>query len=503
MKRTSGILLHISSLPSPYGIGSLGKEAYSFVDFLKRAGQSYWQILPLGPTGVGDSPYQSNSIYAGNPYFIDLDRLIAQGLLQPEDFADTHWGEPGRVDYGALYEYRPGLLERAYRRGRTLCAAEFAAFRRDNPWVEDYGLFLALKRKYGMLPWTQWPGKAAQRDEAALAQYREELSEDISCYAFAQYLFYDQWDKLRSYAAENGVRIIGDLPIYVTVDSVDVWKYPELFQLDESRTPIAVAGCPPDAFTADGQLWGNPLYDWKKMERSRFAWWKERVRAASRCFDVIRIDHFRGLESYWAVPYGDKTARYGSWQPGPGMKLIRALRRACPEVEFIAEDLGFLTPEVVKLRVDSGFPGMKVLQFAFGGDDCPDLPHNAVQNAVMYTGTHVNQTLAHWLQDCGERTLAFAAAYLGLNEREGYARGVLRGGMSSVCSLFVAQLQDWLELGSEARMNVPGELSPKNWSWRLTELPDAALADEIYEMTERYARLGAQKRAAQEALQDE
>ncbi len=494
MERTSGILLHISSLPSPYGIGTLGREAFRFVDFLKRAGQSCWQILPIGPTSVGDSPYQSCSVYAGNPYFIDLELLREKGLLEPRDFEDADWGEPGRVDYGALYRFRAPLLERAFRRGRQLYAAQFADFRAKNPWLEDYGLFLSLKRKYGMLPWTQWPKPAARRDPAAIARYREELREDVSYYAFVQYLFYEQWNALHAYAAEQGIRIIGDLPIYVTMDSVDVWLYPELFQLDETLAPTAVAGCPPDGFNADGQLWGNPLYDWARMEKTRFAWWKERVRAAARCFDVIRIVYKRQLESYWAVPYGDETAINGRWVKGPGMKLVRAIRRACPETAFIAEDLGFLTDDVIRLREQSGLPGMKVLEFAFFGGDNDYLPHNAVQNAVCYTGTHDNQTLAQWYDELEQDARAFTDAYLGLNETEGPLRGILRGGMSTVCRLFVAQLQDWLGIGAEGRMNTPGELTNKNWSWRLTELPGPELADEIYEMTERYARLGRQVR---------
>ena len=489
MKRESGILLHISSLPTAYGIGTLGKEAYQFIDFLKAAGQSYWQILPIGPTSYGDSPYQSCSVYAGNPYFVDIDTLIEQGILVPEDLENCWWGAPGRVDYAAMYYYRMPLLEKAYSRGKDLRAAEFAAFRAANPWVEDYGLFMALKRKYGMLPWTQWPEKAAARDPEALARYREELKQDISCYAFTQYLFYEQWDRLYAHAKEQGIKIIGDIPIYVTMDSCDVWMNPELFQLDENRCPTGVAGCPPDGFSEDGQLWGNPLYDWDRHEQTGFAWWQERVRASARFFDVIRIDHFRGLESYWDVPFGDETARNGKWVKGPGMKLVNALRQGVPEVDFIAEDLGYQTPEVAQLLKDSGFPGMKVLEFAFYGENGDYLPHNIPVNATCYTGTHDNLTLAQWLAEESEETVEKAVKYLGLNREEGYIRGIIRGGMSSVARIFVAQMQDWLELGAEARMNAPGELSPMNWSWRLTEMPTAELAGEIREMTRRYARL--------------
>ena len=491
MKRESGILLHISSLPTKYGIGTLGKEAFVFLDFLKRAGQKYWQVLPIGPTSYGDSPYQSCSIYAGNPYFVDLEALVDEGLLLPGDLEDVSALDSGRVDYGALYRFRLPLLELAYRRGRELRAAEFAAFRRANPWVEDYALFMALKRKFGMLPWNQWPEKAASRSEAALARYREELREDIASCAFTQYLFHTQWSRLSAYAKELGIRIIGDLPIYVTMDSADVWMHPELFRLDEARAPIDVAGCPPDGFSEDGQLWGNPLYDWPKHEETGFAWWIERVRAAARFFDVIRIDHFRGLESYWSVPFGDATARNGRWVPGPGMKLVNAVTEALPDVEFIAEDLGYQTPAVRKLLADSGFPGMNVLEFAFYGEDGDYLPHNLVRNSVCYIGTHDNLTLRQWLDEESEETVGKAVRYLGLNAEEGFLRGMIRGAMSSVSRLFIAQMQDWLGLGAEARMNAPGELNAKNWSWRLPELPGNDLADEIFTMTKRYARSGA------------
>ena len=490
MKRESGILLHISSLPTKYGIGTLGKEAYRFIDFLKAAGQSYWQILPIGPTSFGDSPYQSCSIYAGNPYFVDLDTLIAEGLLKPSDLKGCYWGKPGRVDYAALYHYRLPLLEKAYQRGKELRKQEFADFRRDNPWVEDYALFMALKRKFNMLPWNQWPEKIAARSRAALNRCRKELAEEISCFAFTQYLFIEQWDRLLRYAREKGIKIIGDIPIYVTMDSCDVWMHPELFQLDERRQPVSVAGCPPDGFSEDGQLWGNPLYDWDRHEKTRFAWWKERIRASARFFDVIRIDHFRGLESYWSVPFGDDTARNGRWIKGPGMKLINAIRDAVPGTEFIAEDLGYQTPEVKQLLKDSGFPGMKVLEFAFYQDSVDYLPHNQVPNAICYSGTHDNLTLAQWFEEESPEAIAKAVRYLGLNKEEGYIRGVIRGGMSSVAKLFVAQMQDWLELGAESRMNAPGALSTSNWSWRLKRMPTDKLAREIRGMTELYERLG-------------
>lgn len=489
--RASGILLHISSLPSPHGIGTLGQAAYRFVDFLVRAGQTYWQILPIGPTGVGDSPYQSCSAFAGNPYLIDLDDLISRGLLTEDEVCGVFWGENAeKVDFGALYAGRFAVLEKAYRRGLEQERAAFATFRTAQPWVEDYGLYMALKRKFGLLPWYQWPKAAARRQADALDRYREELADDISFYAFVQYLFYDQWARLHAYAKERGVKIIGDIPIYVPIDSADVWLSPELFQLDRNLTPKAVAGVPPDAFTEDGQLWGNPLYDWAKMKKDGFAWWKRRVKGAAAFFDMIRIDHFRGLESYWAVPYGDENARGGKWMPGPGMALIRAIKDARPDTAFIAEDLGVITPPVRKLQERSGFPGMKVMEFAFdGGTDNAYLPHNVIPGCVYYTGTHDNETLAQWYAGMAPGAREFLTAYLGLNEREGVLRGILRGGMTSTADLFIAQLQDWLGLGAEARMNTPGLLSDKNWSWRLDKLPEDALADEIRAMTQLSGRL--------------
>ena len=488
--RASGILLHITSLPSPYGIGSLGRAAFAFVDFLKQAGQSYWQILPIGPTGVGDSPYQSCSAFAGNPYLIDLDDLIGRGLLESSEVQSVFWGDRAdKVDYGALYAGRFSVLELAYRRGTRTEQNPFCRFREKNPWGEDYALYMALKRKFGLLPWYQWPAPAAERQEDALARYRDELSDDIGFYAFIQYLFYGQWDRLHTYAAENGIRIIGDIPIYVPMDSVEVWQSPELFQLDKAHRPTAVAGVPPDAFTQDGQLWGNPLYDWQRMKQDGYLWWQSRVRAAAKFFDVIRIDHFRGLESYWAVPSGDKTARGGKWMPGPGLPLLRALKKACPGTDFIAEDLGVITPQVRKLQLRSGFPGMKVLEFAFDGDTHNAyLPHNAAGGCVYYSGTHDNETLTQWYENLSPTAREQVTEYFGLNPQEGALFGILRGGLTSAAELFVAQLQDWLGLGAQARMNTPGLLSDANWSWRLTALPGAALAEKMLRMTKSCGR---------------
>ena len=470
MERSSGILMPISSLPSPHGIGTLGAEARRFVDFLADAGQSWWQILPVGPTSYGDSPYQSFSAYAGNPYFIDLDLLCADGLLTQEEVRAVNWGaDPSRVDYSAIYEGRYPLLRLATERGWERDADKVKAFSAENEaWLPDYALFMALKRHFDMLPWTQWPDEdiRLRRDEA-VARYRAELAEDVRLFTYIQYLFFRQWNALRDYAHEKHIGIIGDLPIYVAMDSADVWADPRAFQLDERNVPAEVAGVPPDYFTADGQLWGNPLYDWDAMKADGYAWWVRRIAGASRLYDILRIDHFRGLESYWAVPYGETTAKIGRWVKGPGMNLIGVLTEKFPNIQFIAEDLGYLTPEVRQLLKDSGLPGMKVLQFAFDSREAANyLPHTYPRHCVCYAGTHDNSTLMGWKNDADPADIAAAREYLGLNDEEGFHWGILRGGMSSVADLFVAQMQDYLGLGGEARMNTPGILGG-NWQWRM------------------------------------
>ncbi len=492
MKRSSGILAPIFSLPSPYGIGTLGKEAREFIDFLHEAGQSWWQILPVGHTSYGDSPYQCLSSYAGNPYFIDPDALVADGLLTPKELEGLSWGEdPGRVDYGALYENRWPLLELAARRGLPRDKEKVAAFIEENrEWLPDYALFMALKRHFGMKAWTQWPDEDARlRRSEALDRYRESLSEEIGLYTYVQYLFFRQWEALRQYAREKGVGIIGDLPVYVAMDSADVWADPGSFQLDEKNVPKAVSGVPPDYFSEEGQLWGNPLYDYEAMERDGFGWWIRRIGGAAKLYDVIRIDHFRGLESYWSVPYGETTAKNGKWIKGPGMRLVGTLTAWFRDVRFIAEDLGAPSPDVQKLLADSGFPGMKVLEFAFDPrESSAYLPHAYTSNCVCYTGTHDNPPLAAWKDEADPGDVAVAARYLGLNPSEGFCWGLLRGGMSSVADLFIAQLQDYLGLGAEARINTPGTASG-NWQWRL--LPGRLtepLAKRIASMTRLYGR---------------
>ncbi|MBQ4601140.1 MAG: 4-alpha-glucanotransferase [Oscillospiraceae bacterium] len=488
--RESGILMHITSLPGKYGVGTMGKEAFSFVDFLCAAGQSYWQILPLTPTGYGDSPYQSCSAYAGNHYLIDLESLIEEGLLLQGEVEGFHWCDrEDKADFGLLYNSRLKVLRLAFRRFNGSDA--FDAFCCENSgWLEDFALFMALKEETGGKSWYEWEPGLKYRDPQALEQARQRLASELAFYRFVQFLFDRQWQKLRCYAREKGIRFIGDVPIYVPLDSVEVWSEPRLFQLDEALEPVAVAGCPPDAFSEDGQLWGNPLYRWDAMAEEGYGWWLRRLGAAGKLYDVVRLDHFRGFAAYWAVPYGDKNSRGGKWVEGPGEEFMTAVQRALPEISLIAEDLGFLTQEVLDLRDGSGFPGMKVLQFAFDSREPSDyLPHNYPANCVCYTGTHDNMTTRQWFEAASEEAVEYAAEYMRLTEEEGYVRGMIRTAMSSVSRLCVVPLQDWLDLGGEARMNFPGTLSDSNWTWRLKSgIINHTLAKSIRNMTVLYGR---------------
>ena len=489
--RQSGILMHITSLPGPYGIGTMGKPAMDFVDFLKDAGQSLWQILPLSPTGYGDSPYQSCSAYAGNHYLIDLDLLIEEGLLTQEEVDSVCWYERlDRVDFGIQYRNRLSILRKAY--GRFAEADRLDSFcRKHSDWLPDFTLFMALKEETGGKPWYEWPEELKTRDSDALWQARRRLQEEIRFYSFVQYLFDRQWNALRQYAHENGIRIIGDVPIYVPLDSADVWSNPELFELDESLAPTAVAGVPPDGFTADGQLWGNPLYRWEVHKKDGYSWWLRRLAAAGQRYDTIRLDHFRAFEAYWSVPYGDETARGGHWVKGPDMDFVNAVKNGLPELSVIAEDLGYLTQEVLDLRDNSGWPGMKVLEFAFDSCEPSDyLPHTYPKNSVCYTGTHDNMTMRQWFETASEEAVAYATEYMRLTEDEGLVWGTIRTAMASVSDLCIVQLQDYLNLGGEARMNFPGTMTGNNWTWRL--LPDAIgeeLAPRIRKMTQLYCRI--------------
>ena len=491
--RKSGILMHISSLPGPYGVGSMGASAYAFVDFLVAAGQSCWQILPLSPTGYGDSPYQSFSTFAGNHYLIDLDTLIDEGLLLPGELQGIDWGsDPDRVDFGKLYNERARLLKIAFSRFKE--NEQFREFVRDNgAWLEDYALFMAIKEHFRGRDWQNWSVSLLMRLRPVMDAYREELRDSIRFQYFLQFKFFEQWRALRRYANERGIKIIGDVPIYVPLDSADVWANPELFQLDASRRPTVVAGCPPDSFSADGQLWGNPIYDWDKMHEERYHWWIRRMKAAARMYDVVRFDHFRGFESYWAVPAGAKTAASGAWRKGPGMDFVGAIKRALPDLEIIAEDLGFVTPEVKKLLKDSGYPGMKVMEFAFDTREpsAKDyLPHTYPAHSVVYSGTHDNLTLKQWFAEAKSEDVENAIGYLGLNQQEGYIWGVIRGAMGSVSELCIIQMQDYLEIGAEGRMNHPGTLTSANWTWRAKEgFASDELARKIRSLTARYGRI--------------
>ena len=489
--RESGILMHISSLPSAYGIGTMGKEAYDFVDRLHQAGQAYWQILPLSPTGYGDSPYQAFSAFAGNHYLIDLEQLIEEGLLTRKQVAERLWGwDETRVDYGSLYNNRCDVLRIAYANFRK--REELDRFVEENTdWLSDYSLFMALKGNSQGKEWQRWSIGLLMRIPGVLDHYRQELREEVDFQNFLQYLFFKQWNKLKAYANGKGIRIIGDIPIYVPLDSADVWANPTLFQLDGNRRPKMVAGCPPDSFNGDGQLWGNPLYDWDEMKRTGYAWWIRRLRSAGKMYDVIRLDHFRGFESYWAVPAKDLTAVGGHWVKGPGMDFIRAVQQALPELEFIAEDLGFVTDEVRALQMESGYPSMKVLQFAFDTREEGDyLPHSYPVNSACYSGTHDNPTTKQWFDDASEKDILDAKAYLGLSREEGLVWGMIRGCMGSVSRLCVIQMQDYLELGGEARMNCPGILSGNNWTWRAKPgFFTQELAEKIRVLTGRFGRL--------------
>ena len=492
MKRASGILLPVFSLPSEHGIGCFSKEAYQFVDMLKKAGQSYWQILPLGPTGYGDSPYQSFSTYAGNPYFIDLTTLIKEGLLTENECRGYDFGNrDGCINYEKIYQFRFKALGRAFERfGKN---EDYERFVRENAfWLDDYSLYMAIKDKNNGVSWIEWDEPLKKRGEAALETARRELFREIEFYKFQQYQFDRQWRKLHAYANEQGVKIIGDIPIYVALDSADTWAAPEMFQFDENNEPTGVAGCPPDAFSATGQLWGNPLYKWEYHKNTGYEWWIKRIEYCFKMYDVVRIDHFRGFDEYYSIPYGDATAVNGHWMPGPGMDLFEAIEAKLGRPQIIAEDLGFLTPSVLKLLQDSGFPGMKVLQFAFDARESSNyLPHTYPTNCVVYTGTHDNDTTRGWYHEVGKNARDFAKEYMckpRLDE-DSLAGDFIAMAMSSVADLCVIPMQDYLSLGSEARINIPSTLGG-NWTWRMQRGQfNEETVREIERVTRLYGRL--------------
>ena len=468
--RKSGIILPIFSLPSNYGIGTFGEEAYKFVDFLKESKQKLWQILPVGPTSYGDSPYQSFSTFAGNPYFIDLDMLVEDGLLAKPDIEKFSFGEDSTsIDYSTMYENRYKVLKIAYRDKPNDYENKIKVFKKLNKeWIEDYALFMALKDLNKGVSWNTWDDDIKFRTDKAMIKYKKLLKEEINFYIFLQYIFYNQWEKLKKYANDNDVKIIGDIPIYVAEDSADVWANTSLFKLDEKLLPSEVAGCPPDSFSETGQLWGNPIYDWEQIEKEDYKWWVERFKAAMKIFDTVRIDHFRGFESYWSIPASDDTAINGQWKKGPGIKVFEAIKKELGEISVIAEDLGYITEEVRELLKECGYPGMKVLQFAFDPNgDSEYLPHNYVKNTVVYTGTHDNDTIKSWYESLSEQEKDFCSEYSRMkNSNNGFE--LVKLAFSSVADTAIIQLQDVLNVGNEGRINLPSTIG-LNWKWRITK----------------------------------
>jgi len=494
-KRQSGVLMHISSLPGKYGIGSFGQSAYDFVDFLVRTKQRYWQILPLGTTSYGDSPYQSFSAFAGNTYFIDFDILIEEGLLNEADVKGVDFGDdPRKVDYAKIFDARRPIMEKAV--ARFLKAddlSDYESFVEQNAaWLEVFAEYMAIKEHFDNLAWTEWPDEAIRRrDAASLASYREKLADKLTYHRVTQYLFFKQWLKLKAYANEHHIEIVGDMPIYVAADSADVWAQPHFFKTDAVGKPTCVAGCPPDEFSETGQLWGNPIYDWEAMDKDGYAWWIERLRESFKIYDIVRIDHFRGFESYWEVPAGSETSASGKWVKGPDYKLFAAVKEALGDLNIIAEDLGFMTDEVIELRERAGFPGMKILQFAFNPDDeSIDSPHLAPNNSVMYTGTHDNNTVLGWYKDeIDDATRQFMAQYTNRKEYETVPHAMLRTIFASVSFMAIATMQDLLELDSAARMNYPSTIGG-NWTWRMTaEELNPIVEGELYSLTKTYRRM--------------
>ena len=484
--------MHISSLPGAYGIGALGKEAHAFVDFLAKAGQTYWQTLPVCPAGEGNSPYSSFSTFAGNPYFIDLDTLCEEGLLFSEELQrERRELDESQVDYDWLHANRRELLFAAYQRFKRKNQDDYEAFCEEHiDWLDEYALYMAIKEASGDAPWMEWETKYKFREPDAMDAFRHENTETVHFWKTVQYFFFQQWSELKCYANTQGVRIIGDLPIYVAMDSADVWSKPEEFLLDENLYPASVSGCPPDAFSITGQLWGNPLYRWDLMKQQQYEWWVRRFYHLKELFDVTRIDHFRGFDSYYAIPADHKDAKKGDWRPGPGLDLFRVAEEKLGKMNIIAEDLGFLTASVRKLVLDSGFPGMKVLQFAFDSRESNDyLPHNYPAHCVVYTGTHDNDTTLGWLKMARPDDVDYAVEYLRLNQQEGYHWGMIKSVWASVADTSIVPMQDLLGLGNEARMNTPST-EEGNWRWRMKPgAADDALAEKMLHLMEVYHRI--------------
>lgn len=470
--RSSGVLLPIFSLPSKYGIGTFGKEAYKFVDFLHSAGQSYWQILPLGHTSYGDSPYSSFSVFAGNPYFIDLEVLEEEGFIKEADLEalDFNYNDES-IDYKRLFDTRYEVLKKAYiNKGKSICLTSFTE---QNRWVSDYALFMALKYRNNQLPWHKWDKMLVKRDESTIEAIKNALKDEIDFWIFLQYLFFEQYFKLKEYANNSGISIIGDIPIYAAEDSVDIWTESKLFMTDENNLPACVAGVPPDDFSDEGQLWGNPVYNWEYLKETEFEWWINRIAFSLKLYDVVRIDHFRGFDEFWAVPYGSENAVNGKWLPAYGKELFQKVNEKLGSVNIIAEDLGIITDSVVKLKKDLGFPGMKVLQFAFDGNPYNIyLPDNYEKNSVAYTGTHDNDTLKGWFEKLDAKARQYVLSTLNINENnenlDDIVYELIKAVYNSKANLCIVPMQDLICLGSEARINTPSTLG-SNWSWRLKQ----------------------------------
>jgi len=494
LKRGAGVLLPISSLPSNYGIGTFGRESYKFVDFLDRIGARYWQVLPLGPTGYGDSPYQSFSAFAGNPYFIDLDILVDEKLLKKEEIDACQWLiDENEVNYGLVFNSRIKILKTAFARSRHQTQSEYLHFCRENSyWLDDYSLYMAVKTHYNHREWLVWDDDIKNHRPEAIKKYRAILNDEVEFWKFTQFKFYQQWHKLKKYANSKGIRIIGDIPLYVAMDSADVWAHDELFELDERKNPINVAGVPPDLFSEYGQRWGNPLYRWDLMEEDNFTWWRERMKISAALYDVIRIDHFIGIVNYYSIPSTCPTAVEGCWREGPGRKLTDVIIEAVGDTKIIAEDLGVLTPNVVDLIRQTGFPGMKILEFGLDGPiDNPYLPHNyETSNIIAYTGTHDNETLVGYLKNKKEDELKFLCKYFNTETAEQLPEAIIRALYASIADVVIIQMQDLLKLDNSARMNYPSTIGG-NWKWRLTEKQYKAIDEEsLYELAYIYGRIG-------------
>lgn len=492
MKRAAGVLLPITSLPSDYGIGTLGRQARKFIDFLVRARQSYWQVLPIGPTGYGDSPYQTFCSYAGNAYLIDLDDLHERGYLKPSEYQPLNWGSsPSRIDYGRMYTQRYAVLHEAASRLNDHPTPEYQDFlAQEGYWLNDYALFMALKFEHGGSALQKWPEAERRREYAALQAARQRLAAEVSFWEAVQYFFFAQWKKLKQYANDRGIELIGDLPIYAALDSVEVWTEPQQFQLNQDYLPDLVSGCPPDAFSPAGQVWGNPLYNWEAMKQDHYDWWCRRMVRQRSFYDVLRIDHFRGIAGYYCIPAGDPDARNGHWTKGPGLPFLEEVQKQIGPSRFIAEDLGYLTPDVLELLRQSGFPGMRVLEFAFdnGDPDCAYLPHRYIPNCVAYTGTHDNDTCLGWLHTAPKSVAAMAKDYLHLNREEPANWTMIRALYQSVADTVIIPMQDLLGLGSEARINTPSTFGG-NWLWRCDRKAfSAALARKLAAMVWLYGR---------------